>query len=505
MADILSIHDNIAARGRNISGREPLDIKWAEVKMPLLYMLCLSALGLFFYPAFLGALIILLNRWRKDRTEFIIMLFLLVGEYGFVDKAVTGVFMWDFLLIASVFLWFVYRKPPLLKKLLVILVVYTATIFVLASFSIESMSIQILTIRTYLTVLCVIVPIVVLAARDFDIKAFFRKVMVFSLIICAFYVLDGIILCGNILVPRTTLWQGAGNSTFYNPIWRPLSFTIFRKYPPGLYLLILAVYPMAKIYSMKIWQGAIIFGALICSLTFTVISGILGGYLLTRVRMRKILLSVLGCLVGLVALYYVDGLLPTTTKEYYQESALRIKSTVDQFVDLYNAVDEEDIAMFASGRVSQILPKFEVMQREGKMWTGLGFLHREKSKINRYIIENEYYTDLANNLEVATGVEVVPAQVIINMGYVGLFVHTLVFFMLWYIIRRLRYSGYVASVLLLNVWFGLMGFAGLISFAGLGMLSISYGAVLACNYDKVWDRRRLFRKRVSTSFRPSLE
>ena len=505
MTDISAIHDIKVGRGRDTSGREPLDLKWAEFKMPLLYLLCLSALGLFFYPAFLGALIILLDRWRKDRTEFIMMLFLLIGEYGFVDKVVTGVFLWDFALVASVFLWFVYRKPFLVRKLFAILGVYTATIFILASMSIESMSIQILTIRTYLTVLCVIIPIIVFASPDFDINAFFRKVMVFALVICAFYVVDGIILCGNILVPRTTLWHGAGNSTFYDPIWRPLSFTIFRKYPPGLYFLMLAVYPMAKLYSVKLWQWILLLRALLFSLTFTVMSGILGAYLLMRVRLRYVVLSIFGAIVGLVALYYIDGLLPTTTKEYYQESALRIKSTVDQFFDLYNAVDDEDIAMFASGRVSQILPKFDMMEREGKMWTGIGFLHREKSKINRYIIENEYYTDLANNIEVATGIEVVPAQIIVNMGYIGLFVHTVVFFLMWYIIRRLRYAGYVLSVLLLNVWFGLMGFAGLISFAGLGILSISYGAVLACNYSDVWGKDKSRRRRVMSGFRPPIE
>lgn len=470
--------------------REDLALKWSDVKLPLVYMLCLSAFGLFFYPAFLGALLILLNRWRKDRYDFIIMLYLLVGEYGFVDKFVTGVFLWDILLVVSAVLWVIYRKPLLVKKVFALLAFYAVSIFALAATSIESMSIQILTIRTYLTVFCVIVPIIVLATPDFDIKVFFRRLIIFSLIICAFYVIDGIILCGNVLVPRTALWKDAGNSTFYDLIWRPFSFVIFRKYPPGLYMLMLAVYPMAKYFNLKIWQWCVIVGALVCSLTFTVISGILGAYVLMRMRARHILYAFGGIILGLVALYLIDGLLPVKKGERYQESALRIKSTVDQFVDLYEAVDDEDLAMFASGRVSQILPKFDVMQREGKMWTGLGFLHRDKSKINRYIIENEYYTDLANNVEVATGVEVVPAQIIINMGYIGLIIHTFVFFMLWFVIRRLRYSGFVLAVLLLNVWFGLMGFAGLISFAGLGVLSLSYGAVLAANYEKVWGKKR---------------
>lgn len=505
MTAIPATHGIKAARGRDFSDREPLDLHWAEFKIPLLYLLCLSALGLFFYPAFLAALIILLNRWRKDKTEFILMLFLLIGEYGFVDKTVTGVFLWDFALVGSFFLWLAYRKPHLLKMLLGLLLFYAATIFLLAMTSIESMTIQILTIRSYLTIFCIIIPIVVLAAPGFDINVYFRKVIVFALVICAFYIVDGIILCGNVLVPRTPLWQGAGDSVFYRPIWNPFNFIIFRKYPPGLYFLMLAVYPMAKVYKMKIWQLLVVFGALICSLTFTVISGIMGGYIFLRVRLRKIFVACLLGIVGVVGLYYVDGMLPTTTNEYYQESALRIKSSVDQFVDLYNAVDDEDIAMFASGRMAQILPKFDVMEREGKMWTGIGFLHREKSKINRYIIENEYYTDISDNIEVATGIEVIPAQIIVNMGYIGLFVHTLVFFLMWYLIRRFRYASYVMTVLLLNVWFGLMGFAGLIAFEGLGILSIAYAAVLACNYNKVWGHDNKRRRRVSTSFRPSLE
>lgn len=496
MTDIAAIHE-FSARKRNERApeRESLALTWADVKIPLLFLLCLSAAGLLFYPAVLAIILILLNRWRNDRYDFVIMLFLTMGEYGFIDKSVTGIFLWDIGLVASVALWLMYRKPMIVKKLLVVLLVYAATMFILALMSLESMSIQILTMRQYLTVFCIIIPIVAFGSPEFDMKSFFRKTVIYGILISAFYLIDGFILCGNILVPNTTLWEEAGDSTFFDPIWRPLSFVIFRKYPPGLYVLMLAVYPMAKMFSLRIWQWCVIVGALVCSLTFTVMSGILGAYLLMRVRLRYIMFSIAGGIVALVAIYYIDGTLPVKKSDGYQESALRIKSTIDQFVDLYNAVDDEDLAMFASGRMSQILPKFDVIAREGKMWTGLGFLHRDKSKINRYIIENDYYTDIANNIEVATGVEVVPAQIIINIGYIGLIVHTLAFFLVWYFVRRLRYSGFVLSVLILEVWFGLGGFAGLISFAGLGMLSIAFAAVLACNYSEVWgsDRRRLSR------------
>ncbi len=70
--------------------------------------------------------------------------------------------------------------------------------------------------------------------------------------------------------------------------------------------------------------------------------------------------------------------------------------------------------------MAQAIPKIDLINRYHKQWTGLGFLHPEKTTSNRFIIVNEYYSDLSSNVEVATGVEVVPIQVYLHGGWIGL-------------------------------------------------------------------------------------
>ena len=112
----------------------------------------------------------------------------------------------------------------------------------------------------------------------------------------------------------------------------------------------------------------------------------------------------------------------------------------------------------------------------------------------RYTIINEYYPDLSENQEIATGIEVVPAQVYLTIGYVGLIFHTLVFVILYLLVRRLRYSVYVLSMLCLNVLVGLGGYAGLIGVSGLFLTATSIAAVILANRPEVWGRAYRVRK-----------
>lgn len=468
--------------------RERFEVPKNEWWAPLFFLLCFALLGLSFYPALLVIFFILMNRWRNDRYDFIIMLTLLFGEYGFTSKTQTFFFFSDIALALSAVLWFVYRKPPLLKKMLFLLLIYVASIFILATFSIESMTIQFLSIRPYLAIFYIIVPIAAFSGQEFEMDKFFRKIIVYSLIICAFYIIDAFVLSGNVLVPNTTTWDNR-ISYFYKPLWHPFSMMIYRKYPPGLYILMLAIYPLAKYYKLTIWQWLLIIVALISTLTFTMIAGFALAYFILTIKPKTLFSYMLFAIVAAVSLYYVDGMLPPRRDEYGVESRLRYKSTIDQVLDLRKVVDDEDLAKFASGRMAQIIPKFELVAKEKKQATGLGFLHREKSKINAYIIINDYYTDISQNEEVATGVEVIPAQIYIHMGYIGLIIHTLIFILLYLLVRPYPYSPYVLVVMLFNVWLGLGGFAGLISPHGLFLTSLSISAVVLESKKRIWGLR----------------
>ena len=74
-----------------------------------------------------------------------------------------------------------------------------------------------------------------------------------------------------------------------------------------------------------------------------------------------------------------DSFLPTQIHNDSFQSRLRIKSSVDQFMDLFNAVDDEDIAEFGSGRMAQALPKLDVVERENRQLIGLGFCIRKNN------------------------------------------------------------------------------------------------------------------------------
>ncbi len=447
--------------------------------MPLLFMLSMSLFGLEFYPALLFIAIILFKEFRGNRYNFVIELTILFGSFGMYSNTLLPIKLQDIALVLSLVLAFLYRKDLAEKKTLVVWGAYAAGLIVLATYSIESLSIQFLSLRLYLLFIYFIVPVACFAGRSFDIKEMFRKVILFSIIFCSFYILDVLVFGCNFLVPATATWDGI-SSTFYKP-----RFHFFhpqeRKYPPGIYFAILSIYPIARYFKVSWLQLGIILLGIAVTKTFSIISGFALFYIFFIGRFKIFIKACLILLGLVVSLYFVDGLLPKDKSHGTVETKLRIKSSVDQVVSLSKAVDIEDIAQFASGRVGQILPKAELVYKEHKQWTGLGFLHPEYTKINRYIIFNEFYSDISQGEELASGVEVVPAQIFLTVGYIGLGLHALFLLFLWLIVRKMKYSGFFACTMLMCCWCGLAGFTNLNSFDGLGITSLAYACVLLAN------------------------
>lgn len=458
---------------------------------PLLYMLSLSLLGLKFYPALLLIVVLWIKAFHNDKYDFLIMLSIFFGAFGIISHSMFPIWTSDIGLIISCILWLLLRKPPILKKVLIAISAYFIFLCIFAYLSIEQLSIQLLVMRNYLGIVYIIVPIAIFAGHDFDIKQFFTKCMPYVLIMCAFYISDAFIIPGNILVPNT--WIGDNVSTFYDLMHLPLG-SVLRKYPPGLFLLTLVVFPIAKYYRLRIWQWLLIIGALFASQTFTVISGIVLGLIFFQGSVRRILIFFSVGIAAFMLIYVADCFLPTHKNEIGEESTLRIKSSIDQIIALSEVVDDEDLAEFASGRIGQILPKVDLMIKEHRTAIGLGFLHRDKTKINKYIITNEYYSDISLADEVATGVEVVPVQIFINIGYIGLIGHILFFIVLYLFIRRLEYKMYYVSAVFIVSWFGLGGFAGLANFSGLELTAIAYGTIILANRDRLrWYKKERHR------------
>ncbi len=456
--------------------RRYLDLSWSNMRWPLFFLLSMSLTGLQFPLGYLFVAIILINRFREDKYDFIIMLTLFFGGYGLIGQDTFGPLkMPDVALGISLIALFVYRKTDIVRKACIGWALYLAGILIIASFSEESMSIQLRTIRNYLTFIYFLVPLVVFSGMEFDFDKFTAKLFPFALILCAFYIVDGFIIDGFILLPRTPFLGSESDSTFFKPFLHPFSGNFVRKYPRGMYLLLLCVYPLAKTYKLRWWQWLLFLGALAACRTFTVMLGFVIGYFVCVLTWRSLLKYATIGLALLTALYYVDGLLPSN-KDH--ESALRIKSSVDQVIELGEIQDDVDLAEFGSGRFGQMLPKLEMVREYDRQLTGLGFLHAELTTNTKYILINEYYRDVEKSEETAVGVEIEPVQVYINMGYLGLILYFAYFIAMYVIVRRKRYSLYFMSVLVMSFIDGLGAYGGLTVPVGLLLCALCFAVVV---------------------------
>ncbi len=114
-----------------------------------------------------------------------------------------------------------------------------------------------------------------------------------------------------------------------------------------------------------------------------------------RPQIKQIIKYILALIIVIVALYHID----VQTGGY-----MRVAENIDQFSMLQLAEDDEDLAKFGTGRMAQILPKWELLERMDRVNIGFGFLHRDKTTNPHYIINNPFYIDVSQSEEVATGV-----------------------------------------------------------------------------------------------------
>lgn len=445
---------------------------WAVV-----YLLSLSALGLRFYPAVLAIVGILAHTFVKNRYAFVVQLTLLLGGYALTNSAATKVNLGWLAFFGGIAMLIFLRKNKYVKHIVIAWGLYAALLFAFAVTSEESMRVQLLSFIGYITFIYFLLPMGVFAGRKFDFDSFIRAVFPYALTICIFYILDAYVLSGWVLVPCSHMW-GDGFSAFNDLTCAPLSGWVVRKYPPGLYVLALLLLPIARDYRLRWWQWAVILIALAATQTFTVISGYIVLFLLFQSGFRRVLLYGAAGIAGFVALYFVDASMAYVADEFEERSPLRIKTSVDQILDLTEAVDDEDIAEFGSGRIAQAIPKLELLYNLGYQWRGFGFLSRFETDNPKFIVENEYYRDREESIEVATNIEVTALQILVTIGYIGLAAHILFFAYTWWVVRRMRHGTYYLSVMLCFVWFGISGFEGLISFMGVMTPALALSATL---------------------------
>lgn len=467
-----------------VNEKEPLVLTKKDFYWPLIFMLSLALVGLHCYPAILIVFAIIFNRWRKAPYDCVIMLMIMFGAYGLNDhNMLPGLKSYDLGLLMGIAGMIFLRKSPRIKLIIFMFLIYVVILYIISLYSWERFSIQLRTLRYYYSFVSFFIPLMVFAGKDFDIKVFFKRLMPFVFLMCAAYIIDGVILKGDLFAPSNYRWDGRA-STFFHPLISPLHLGLHRKYPYGLYIMFMAIFPVMRYYRLNLWQWALLIIAPLVTVTFTFITALVMGGILFQGSVKRTLKIVTAAVILGVSLYFIDGLLPvkrSTDRDAMQQSFLRVRSSVDQIFMLFEAVDDEDLAEFGSGRMAQALPKLDLVSYYHREAIGLGFLHQELTKIDKLTIVNEYYIDYSNNEEVATGVEIIPIQIYINAGWIGLITHFLFFVGLYFVVCRLKYSSYYLSVLFCTAWVGLGGFASLAGYQGQQLVAFALAAVILAN------------------------
>lgn len=470
--EMSSIYDDLHNKTEN--ARIPLDLPREMWRTPLCFMLCLSLLGLYFYPILLVIAILLIKAWKNDRYDLAIMTFLLFGGFAVFSDKVLPVKIYDIgLVVGFICLFFLKKRGPL-RKLTIIFVIYSIGIIYLATKSSESIKIQFYVMRQYFSFISLFIPIAIFGNHRFDIMVFMRKFMVYLLIMSVFYIIDAFILKGYIFVPGSHNWTDE-ISTFYHPILEPFRIIPERKYPQGMIIIGVAILAIARYFRLNRWYIFILGAAAMATQTFSVIVAILVCIILFQGSKKQIMrFAVISASLMLLAVA-VDCMLPMRNND---ESQLRIRSSFMQFYELSQMVDDEDLAQFGSGRLAQALPILELITDDNKKWTGLGFIHPEKTTATRFIIENEYFSDVTQAVKIATEVEIAQVQVFIHIGYLGLILFTSFFIAMYFVVRKMRYRAVFMAAALFCFLTGLAGFATSYTYAGMSIITFSLAVVL---------------------------
>lgn len=448
--------------------KELLKLPSQDWTLIILFLLSLSGVGLQFYPMALMLIGLLVYAFVHDRYIFLLMVMVASTGKAFISSEVIHVNLSDIVLLASIFGLFFYKKNLLVKKSLCLIALYALYLLAMACLSDERLSIQFFILRDYLSIFAIIIPLWIFADQDFDIQQLYRKTLAFFLVICTFYAIDGLILQGWVLLPAR-VGDETNISSITNLYWNPLGTWFPRKYPGGMFIIIISAFPLARYYKLKWWQWAIIVLDFASMRTFSVITAFILTLVIFQGKFAKMALYLLIALAGMSILYSVD---------VSTGGNLRIASSIDQFTGLSAATDEEDLAEFGTGRAGQVIPKWEALVSQNCQWQGFGFLHPTKTTLRRYQIDNSLYVDIEMNDEVVAITEVTQFNTIINIGIIGLILQALFFIGLWYLVRRNPNASFYLSSLLMASIMGVAGFTGLNTNLGLFWISTAFGAVL---------------------------
>ncbi len=447
--------------------RAPASVWWQAAA----FLLLMSFVGLQLYPLLLLVIVFIIWRWRQDRYSLMVEMIIFIGAFGFMPSSALPIPASDFGLAAGIVGIIIYRKNRDVKRVTLAMAAYFAVVILIAMTSLETMSVQMYRMRRYFTIVVYFIPLLIFVNRAFEWKRFMEATVVHALVICGFYVIDTFIIGGFILVPGASFGEP---STIFEPIiYGPLSLP--RHYPPGLYWLIpCVIWINYKQLRFSPLQWVVIALALFASRTNSMLFALVVCWIFFRPNIKQVIVySIIGTVV-LIGGYFIDS----ATGRH-----LRLADNFDQFTSLESAEqDPEKLAEFGSGRMAQIIPKWELLEELDRVALGFGFIHPEKTTNPIFQIHNYLYVDQSSEAdEVATEVEVTQVQTVFDIGIVGALVQLAFFVGVYFIIRRLKHARDYLNVIVGTSVLGIGGFAGFNGPHGLCLIGTILSAILLVN------------------------
>ena len=163
-----------------------------------------------------------------------------------------------------------------------------------------------------------------------------------------------------------------------------------------------------------------------------------------------------------------------------EQSTMRIASTINQFFDLSEAEDDEDLAEAGTGRMAQVIPSVEYTFSVGREWVGFGFVDPD-TKNPSLIVENELVANPEFKYQAVNNVEVTPVKEFLTQGFIGLAVWFGFIFGICRILRGMRYARYYTNVAIVLMLYGIGGFDSWFNFPGILVGAMAFASVLLAN------------------------
>ena len=384
---------------------------WQNTRTPLLFLLCMTAVGLKFYPALAVMFGIMAASWRRDRYSFLVQLMIAYGGFLFYEGPTLSRTI--FMLPVALFGFIMLKKTPMIKKALWAETFYFAALCIVAWKSLEPISHQIPVMSNFLTFCFFVIPLMIFSGREFSFEKFFRTLFPYTILVCVFYCLDYFIFSGFVMLP----FAHGSQSVFWDLDARPFHFLFRRINCFGLYLLVPLIFPVSRGWKLPKWCWLVVVGALAASQTFTLITGLIFGFIISQGSARQYFKYILIGTGFFVALYAIDlGLAGGNIM--VEKSPMRVVSQVNQIID----VSQAD--------------------------------------------------------ELATGVEITAIQLYLNMGIFGVVCHVLWLWFLWMIVRKKPMAKYFLCVVAVFLWLGIGGYSGMIQQSGQLIASVVFAGIL---------------------------